>query len=108
MIIRGFNPPPPTVYQHSPLQMSVDAGSVLIGSREVQWCKRWFELEGNPSWFKHRVDTIVIDVDYGPVVVKGTPALWSQVAPECEEDQVPISTVTVLSRFSTFLARFKR
>ena len=81
---------------------------MFLAGKKVEWCDRRINLTWNPSWFKHRIDLIVMDEDYGPTLIEGTPAFWSKVAPEvCKEGQVILSTVQVPSRLQALLQRWK-
>lgn len=80
----------------------VAGGVGVLDGHVVRWEDSTLVVEPNRAWFYPRVDLVVL----GPVglsILKGKPAFWSRVPPECPAGRLPILVYTVPSGIRSVL-----
>lgn len=69
--------------------LDIRGGVGVLDGHSVRWDDTVLEVEPNSAWFSPRVDLVVLG-PRGLSILKGVPAIWSRVPPECPNDRLPI------------------
>ncbi len=84
---------------------SVSPGTHLCNGQLSTWEATTVDIPENLSWFRHRVDLVVMSPTAGVQIIQGELAFWKGAPPTCSWTQIPLASITVPSKMGALWAR---